>query len=365
MQLTEKNIHHYLLDKGYLDPQQFIEGDYLLEYNRSRNAIFKVHQHKGKHLFVKQLVDFSPQNAYLMQKDATAHHLIHHSSLYKETRKFIPKFWGYDSSKQILVTELFPTAKNLFEVITEQKKFFTEHAQKMAEILHSFHFPIQEALPNSPSLQFFNQQLPWIINVIEPQVATYYPNNPVINTIMAHQDMVNSLDQLRIEWQNSSLIHGDVKWVNFIFTPNDPQSDLKLIDWEIANIGDPTWDIAGVFQSYLSSWVYSYNNSSLQHQKFSGQEYISIPSVRTGIQSFWKKYAQLKHYSPEEEEAVLNKSMRMTAARLLQTAFESNVQQAQLLPNTLRILQLCQHLFNHPEKIISELLGINSLSYEK
>ncbi|BDS09690.1 phosphotransferase family protein [Aureispira anguillae] len=367
MRLTEKNIHHYLLDKGYLNVQLFMEGDYTLEHHRSRNSIFRVYQEAGTPLFVKQLVDINTENAYLMQKDATAHHLIHHCDVYLKARKFIPNFIGYDPSNQVLVTELFPTAKNLYEVILEHQTFSTSYAKKIAEILHSFHHPIQEELNHNSSLQFFNQQLPWIINVGEPQFMARHETNPVIKTILEHQDLVHNLDRLRLEWKITSLIHGDVKWVNFVLVGQEEKKEeaLKLIDWEIANVGDPLWDVAGVFQSYLSSWVYSYNNGSLQHHKFSGQEYISIPSIQSGIQAFWKNYAQLKAYSDQEEQLALNQVTRMTAARLLQTAFESNVQHPQLLPNTARIIQLCQHLFNQPEQIISDLFGLNSTSYEK
>lgn len=360
MRLTESNIHHYLLDKCYLNPKQFIEGDYTLESDRSRNAIFKVYQKTKQSLFVKQLVEIHPQNTYLLQKDATTHTLIKQTDCYQSTRKYIPNFIGYDSSNQILVTELFPFAKNLHEIILENKTLSIVHSRTVAEILSSFHQPIKEELKSNPSLQFFNQQLPWILTIGDVQGLADIPNGLVIKQIFNYPSLINGIERLRVEWQSISLIHGDIKWVNFVCTSDD---ELKLIDWEIANIGDPLWDVAGVLQSYLSSWIFSYDNTILNHQKVVGQEYISIPSIQKGIQAFWKRYIELKKYSQEEANKALLISTRMAGARLLQTAFEAN-QQPHLLPNTVRAIQLCEHLFNHPKQLISELFGFTNYSYE-
>jgi thiamine kinase-like enzyme len=360
MRLTEKNIHHYLLDKGFLNPKKLIEGDYTLESYRSRNSIFKVYQKTGSSLFVKQLTESTPQNAYLMQKEATAHYLIQHTDFYKNTRKFTSGLKGYDPSNQVIVTQLFPFAKDLFEVILENKGFSILHAQKIAEILHSFHQPIEEILKSNSSLQFFNKQLPWILTIGDPQFSANNAKNSVISKILSYPDFVDNIGRLRSEWKSTSLIHGDIKWMNFVSTTED---ELKLIDWEIANIGDPLWDVAGLLQSYLSSWIFSYDNNNLQHQKREEESYISIPSMQKGIQNFWKEYVQLQNYSEEEASIALNTSTRMAAARLLQTAFEANTQGPKLFPNTVRAIQLSQNIFNHPEQMISELFGLRTPSY--
>ena len=56
MRLTKKNITHYLLDKGFLEPASFMSGAYMLSQTQSRNAIFRIQQEDAKGLFVKQLI---------------------------------------------------------------------------------------------------------------------------------------------------------------------------------------------------------------------------------------------------------------------------------------------------------------------
>ncbi|MGH1338775.1 MAG: phosphotransferase [Aureispira sp.] len=360
MQLTEKNIHHYLLDKGYLNPVLLMQGKYKVESDRTRNAIFKVYLETGQSIFVKQLVEIHSQNAYLIQKDATVHRLFQQTDCYQGIRAFVPELLGYDADNQVLATELFPYAKSLMENIQENKAFSITHANIIGEILHAYHQPIQETLKNTPTLQFFNEQLPWILTIGDAKGLADSPNGAVIKYMLNTPDIVNGLERIRTTWQATSLIHGDIKWMNFVCTT---EGKLKLIDWEIANIGDPLWDVGGVLQSYLSSWIFSFDNNNAWHaQKVQGQEFVSIPAIQAGIQAFWKTYVQLQKWTEEEANTALITSTRMAGARLLQTAFEAN-QQPQILPNTMRAIQLCQHLFNHPEQAIKELFGLTTLSY--
>ena len=65
---------------------------------------------------------------------------------------------------------------------------------------------------------------------------------------------VNRVKQIGNKWQVKSLIHGDIRFANFILT-GSTKTKIKLIDWEISDFGDPLWDVAGVFQSFLYYWV--------------------------------------------------------------------------------------------------------------
>ena len=37
----------------------------------------------------------------------------------------------------------------------------------------------------------------------------------------------------------------------------DGESGVVIIDWELADIGDPFWDAGGLVQSYYNQWLYS------------------------------------------------------------------------------------------------------------
>jgi thiamine kinase-like enzyme len=354
MRLTKKNITHYLLDKGFLEPTSFLSGDYMLTQSQSRNAIFKIQQQQEKGLFVKQLITQDSTNSYLMQKDATSHYLIHQSDLYKETATHIPDYYGYDPYHNILVTEYFANTKNVHEVTYRDKKLSEGHAVKMAHILASYHFDITDEIKNNSSLQFFSRQIPWILNT--GQLLNSNPQgikNTVIAEIHKHPDLIKRMEKVAAQWEVTSLIHGDIKWMNFIVMPNN--EDIKLIDWEIADLGDPLWDVAGIFQSYFSSWVMSFNNHNIQqHQQMQGSEFLSIETIIPVVKLLWETYTSLQKFTSEEAKEKLLKTLSYMAARMLQTAFENNMAQQQISANSVRILQFCNHILSDVEGIAKQ-----------
>ncbi|MEM6686532.1 MAG: phosphotransferase [Bacteroidota bacterium] len=354
MRLTKKNITPYLLDKGFLEPTSFMSGEYMLTQTQSRNSIFKIQQQQDKGLFVKQLIAQDSTNSYLMQKDATSHYLIHQSDLYKETATHIPEYYGYDPYHNILVTEYFANSRNVHEVVYRDKTLSTVHAVKMAHILASYHFDITDEIKHNSSLQFFSKQIPWILNTNE--LLSRNPQgikNSVIAEIHKHQDLVKRIDKVASQWEMTSLIHGDIKWMNFIVMPNN--EDVKLIDWEIADLGDPLWDVAGVFQSYFIAWVLSFNSQNIQqHQQMQGSEFLSVQAITPVVKLLWETYAEAQKFTAEAAREKLLKTLSYMAIRMLQTAYESNIAQKQMNANSVRILQFCDHILGNEESIAKQ-----------
>lgn len=358
MRLTKRHIHHYLMDKGYLNPQSIVAGKYIVSQTSSRNSIFKITHGEPSGLFVKQLMDMDVQNIYLMQKDATVHYLIHNDSNFKKTATYLPKYYGYDPKENVFVTEYFPEAQNLYQLKVQQRKITLSQANQIAEILNSFHFDLSDQINENPSLQFFSHIVPWILNMGNKHIPDHlHPTNPVPSLIKKQSGIVKHLRRLRENWKGNSLIHGDVKWVNFI--DNDPKSDngLKLIDWEIADIGDPLWDVAGVFQSFLSFWTYSFDNQNFSFKKLNGLEDVDMKSMLPALHKFWNRYSELQSFDKDEKIEKLILIIKYTAARLFQTAYETNMAHEKLQPGSLRIIQLGQHMLDKPEELAKELFG--------
>ena len=359
MRLTKKNITYYLLNKGFLNPDAFITGDYTLTQTMSRNSIFKVQHQNSTGLFVKQLLTQDQTNSYLMQKDATSHYLIHHSTIYEKISGHIPKYFGYDPTHNILITEYFKETKSVHELVFEKKEFSEVHAKQMASILASFHFDITKEVKDNTSLQFFNAQIPWILNLGNLHNSNSEKiENSVLLEIHKHPELVKKIDKVASKWETYSLIHGDIKWLNFIVLPHE--EELKLVDWEIADLGDPLWDVAGVFQSYLTSWVLSFDNQNVQqHQKVKDTDFITLENILPVIKIFWDEYAKLQKFTPEDYKMKLTTTLSYMAVRMIQTAFENNMSQPKIYPNSVRIIQFCDHILNDTEALARQWNFIN------
>lgn len=355
MRLTTKNVTPYLVDKGFLSPTDLINGDYQMTQQQSRNCIFQISLGPASGLFVKQLVQMDPQNVYLMQKDATVHHLVNHAEFYEPLKKYVPEYLGYDPSRQVLVTENFVNAANLFEAYNTANEIAEEDAKEIADILFHLHQDITEEIKTNKGLQFFNRDLPWILKVMEMPLE----GQPVLQLVKNDAFLYQQLHELSQEWQGNSMTHGDIKFVNFLKIYQDNQPQIKLIDWEIANIGDPLWDVAGFFQSYLSFWA-MYQSPSMKMPQNQGKPVLwTLENCKNSTQVFWKQYVENHGWEAEEAEQKLVKAAKMTAARLLQTAKETNfINPKELQESSVMMVQLAQNIFKSPLQAAADLLGI-------
>ena len=100
------------------------------------------------------------------------------------------------------------------------------------------------------------RQLPWTFNyALNPkgEAKGYFGNSPVFTHIKNNPAFLEAMKTTSQLYKVSTLIHGDIKNVNFILKDETDPKSLKLIDWEIADVGDPLWDVAGMIQSLIVS----------------------------------------------------------------------------------------------------------------
>ena len=66
-------------------------------------------------------------------------------------------------------------------------------------------------------------------------------------------DFQRALTNCDDEWQQDSLIHGDIKFTNCIVFPQSGGTlGFRIVDWELADWGDAAWDVGGVFRR---TWI--------------------------------------------------------------------------------------------------------------
>lgn len=370
MRLTLNNLAYFLVDKGFLHPEYLVSGNYKVIQRQSRNSIFQVFlgNHPGG-LFIKQLLSLDPQNAYLMQKDATVHCLIQQTDILPKMRTFIPHYYGYEPDNHVFVTEFFPSAISLHELISQRKSVVPEEIARMAIILANLHKDLSGQIENNSGLRFFNRQPPWMMlfgDWDNPQVKNAGPSQiPIGQFIQQRPEIAQFLEDLRYAWSGNTLIHGDIKLINFIHVAGNSASEMKLIDWEIADIGDPMWDVAGLLQSLLTLWIFSQNpNPMLQNQSQPGMEFLTWESTLSACHTFWLSYRKSRAYAHPDQalDSAENrqKVIHFTAARMLQTACESTIASNEISPQSNRIVQMVMQMITAPQAWTTQILGAQS-----
>jgi thiamine kinase-like enzyme len=134
---------------------------------------------------------------------------------------------------------------------------------------------------------------------------------------------------------------------------------LKLVDWEVADIGDPLWDVGGVFQAYLHLCV----SAALTTQKTRPHEFyynvqVKLDQLKPSIGAFWTAYKETMGLDAKDSESDLELSIRYSAARMLQSVYESGVPSHELNQHAIYLLQCSMNIFNSPQRALVELLGI-------
>lgn len=357
MRLTFKNLHYFLVDNGLIETSSIIDGDYEVSQLTTRNVIFNIKRQKGQSLFVKQLDKSEHQDKYVLQKDATCLWLIKNEKAYKKLSKFVPEYRGYKTEFQVLVTDYIEHSQNLYEYRLKNKTFSSRLIKKLAVIFAAYHFKVDDNLLSHHSVRFFSRHFPWVLNIPDFPVEQYdtlltntSQPNPALLSISSHLYLKQYLGELRKIWVYDTLIHGDIKWTNILIQSKENKEKPYIIDWELADIGDPLWDIAGVIAGFISEVILF-----SQPQAYSQLTHIKLEDMASAVpyvDEFWRTYAQKMKFSKATALANLEKTLRLSGARLAQTSIENSVSHTQLHPDSLKLLQGANVLLSEYAKAV-------------
>jgi aminoglycoside phosphotransferase (APT) family kinase protein len=97
-----------------------------------------------------------------------------------------------------------------------------------------------------------NRAEPWILRLVDGDSPPDLWTNPLVADVLAQilnrPDLVAGLRRARAAWRPVGLIHGDCKLDNVIIADD---GTIRLIDWEMARLGDPAWDLAALSHRLL------------------------------------------------------------------------------------------------------------------
>ncbi len=360
MLLTQEHLCYYLLERKTIEEKVLVDGDYMvLPISGSRNNLFKVLCKSRKSLFIKQTSKFDAVTTSVLTREANTYRFLSQGSMYPKVASGLPTFFDYDRQRHTLTVEYFPGAQSIHEYFVKQKSYFPELAVQQAVLLHSYHTPIPEGTDTS----IFPKTLPWALQIFDFPPGQMFPgskaNEELMSMVYGNTELKGHFDQLKADYKMTTLIHGDIKWMNFIIYPAADGMKQSLIDWELADIGDPAWDVAGLIQSYISTWVFSFDNADPRSKDLKeNMKGFDITNMQASINSFWKTYAALMQHDSATATASLYKCLRFAAARIVQTSIEGVVYNPQIYPNNVRSLQLAFNILKSPQNAAKDLLGI-------
>ena len=361
--MTQHNVAPYLLERKLISEASIVEGNLMVVDSTRRNHNFEVVSERNPSYLAKQGVGASGIAT-------VAHEAVVYQFLQSETEsdinRYLPRCYGYDPEAGILILELVTQAQNLGKYHSRRGRFSITLARALGNALGTLHSLTGAKKIKDNSNLGLSDQPPWTLSIHRPSVGTFRnvsdANIQLIKIIQQFPEFCELLSGLSHDWRTGTLIHGDIKWDNLIVFPQSDSgriTGLKIVDWEFAGVGDPCWDVGSVFTDYLGCWLLSIPiTGEFPPDRFMELAHFPLERMQPAIHSFWQSYVrQMELDSPTSDEWLL-RSIRYSAGRLVQTAFEHMQASMQLTGNIVCFLQLSLNILQRPQEAIVHLLGL-------
>lgn len=362
MLLTRNNVVQYLMERRLLETGPIVDGDVMVIEAPRRNSNFKVTRRGGPGFFIKQVRSWDERDQLALQREATCYWLAAADPRFSTLTALMPRYHGYDRERAILITELLGSTENVSEYHLRRGEFPSRIGAAIGEALGGYHRGVRDVGLNPQHTAAFAREIPWILSA--HQLLNYVSAVPgdagaQLGGILArHTGFHHQLDALRARWNGNSLVHGDIKWDNLIVREERGGVTISIIDWELADFGDPCWDAGAVFQSYFAFWILAIpvSGPATPEQLVASAPY-PIEGMQPSMRAFWSAYVHALG-AAERSDELLERSLGYAAARMIQTAYEYVVHFGRLTPSVVLMLQVSLNVLNNPRHAIEQLVGI-------
>ncbi len=361
MIITTRNLVQYLLAKRFVSIESVFDGDFTVINVSGRNRNFKVLRADGPSYFLKQIRFFDPQTVAMLQCEAACYWLARNDEDFASLLPLTPDFYSYDPERQIIITELITNGEDLWSHFRRLQTITSDVIAELGSLLGIYHSKTGSALTESQQSQIFPRNIPWILL---PERRNSHPfkqlspaTTELFDQVERSADLSGALNELRDNWKPSTLMHGDLKLENCILSRNDSNSkfDFTIVDWELADIGDPCWDIGSILQSFLSVRIISLPPTKVP---MSFRDVLTRPShagLPQSIVSFWQHYVAELGLEAEASQKLFERCLRYGGARMIQSAYEYMQFSPHLSINVLHLLEVSNDLLRDPGEAVGQL----------
>lgn len=115
-----------------------------------------------------------------------------------------------------------------------------------------------------PDRERLRLRRPWVLDVPGGDLPDLFSGDPELRSLAARigasASLCAAVEELDRSWRPLAPIHGDVKFDNILVGADPPEDDSRtskrapcvvLIDWELAGLGLPAWDVAGLLDGLV------------------------------------------------------------------------------------------------------------------
>ncbi len=360
MYLTAANLVHYLVERGLAPAEAVIQGDLSIAEAGRRNRNYRVMMRRAAGLFIKQAQKLGPAKSAGLGREALLLGTAQREAGFGDVARWTPPILDFDSRRDTLALALLADAENLRDYCRREGAPPLEPISQAGLALGDAHGPIGLRLAERLAPQLAGAP-PWILffhRLPKNEAARLSGGNRELRRLLRrHAVFADRFDDMAARWSPSTLIHGDVKWDNWLLQmAGDGDRRIYLADWELVDRGDPAWDLGGMLQSFLVFWVEEISRAHNRRERPAA----TLEELQPPIRAFWRSYRTRRDLSAAQARETINRAIAFSAARLAQTIYEISVNEERLSDFAIHLLQAGQNILEDPQKALAELYGIAS-----
>jgi hypothetical protein len=367
--LDVDNATTFLIDRALIPVSWIVEGDLIMRSVARRNRNLRVEGPDGTGLFIKQPDDPASGSHETLRREAAFHRFCRDELSVAPVTRLAPQLLEADNETAVVVFELIAEAVTL-RARCEAEDGIMEASQAFGHALGTVHRVFRSPRwDEDPRLALLPRSSPWVFDLQRPGIGMLADLSPAnfatLRVLQNETGFGEPLARLLARWRSQTVIHGDIRFDNVLIRPRrsgDVDSfELRLVDWEMVQFGDPAWDVAGALQEFLVFWVSTMPQSAglTADEKVAGAR-VPLTSLRRGARAMWSGYRQGARLGRAEAEDLLPRAVAFSSARLIQSAFEAADGFDHLPGESALLLQIGANLLADPAGGQAELYGITS-----
>lgn len=330
-----------------------VDGNFCVTEVGRRNRNFRVENGIGHELFVKQTKASDTGSLANFKREIDSYVLARTNPAWN---KLLPRVLDIDEDRYSIVLEFIKDSESLTQYHWRIRRFSNLIAEISGQALARFHVSTSLSLLPKDFLQTCRRKPVWILNFDSVPKLASGGSKKMLALMQQHPVIREGLQVVERDWKFDCLIHGDMKWDNCLVHPDQNQTpQLKLIDWELIDVGDAHWDIAGLMHSFFVFWIEIDQRDTRQEPASSIEELIARENplhnaLRQSLLVYWHAY-QTGVGAKDNDRADLVRCLRFVAARLVLTCYEGVCTEKEMSISMSLVLQLARIIFEDPEKM--------------
>jgi aminoglycoside phosphotransferase (APT) family kinase protein len=360
--LTQSDVVPYLLGKNWIRPSHIVNGGVEVTNASRRNRNYRVVCRRGPRLLLKSATDADKRAT--VTHEAAVYRFLRRIDRGSRFARFLPRYRGFHAADCMLVLDLLDDAESLLDYHTRRGRASQTLAAALGRALAHLHRSTASSHVRAEFQRHCTHRGLDVTNLHCPPLAFYCSyssgaNIELLRIVQASPGFFQALDDLRQERREEAVIHADLRWDNCVVA-SDPagrsKQRLAIVDWELATLGDPCWDVACVLCEYLSFWLSSaaITPDSTPEDVNRGAR-VPLSKLQPAMRRFWRAYRQ----SCGMSAAALPRIARYAAVRLLQGAVERTHGLVQISAMSLYLLQVARNILQRPEEAVAALFGLS------